>query len=73
MSLFVINKLGYISLFTAVVYLINSIKGRIWCISLEITHKLNSIVVIADEGYGKVMGFTELAVFDGLTLEHKGC
>jgi hypothetical protein len=45
-ALYVINKLGFVSFFLAVVYLINSIKGRIWCVAVEIIHRMDSILLI---------------------------
>jgi hypothetical protein len=63
---------GFMSFFIAVVYLLNSIKGRMWCVSIEITHKMDSILLIAMEKNGVVMGISEMAVFHGLKTADKG-
>ena len=58
--------------FVAVIYLLNSIKGRMWCIALEITHKIDAIMLVAMEKNGVVMGISEMAVYHGLKTTDKG-
>jgi hypothetical protein len=43
-----------------------------WCVSIEITHKMDSILLIAMEKNGVLMGISEMAVFHGLKTTDKG-
>lgn len=48
-SLFVTNRLGFVGFFIGKVYGFNSIQGRIWCVAIEVTHKMDSILLVAHE------------------------
>jgi len=75
--MFAKNKLGYMVLFQAIMYLLNSIKGRMWYACLKITHDLDSIILIGDYAINNkkkssLIGMTDLCVHHGFKLAHEG-